>query len=129
MTATSKEVLLPCPFCGGEGGMQTWTDNFSVACRSIPYCVEARPAKSYEEAAKIWNHRPSPPDDANRLPLEMLPKGWRVFHLRQKYLNPVWECSLRHDHITSTDDIYAEGLSPRAALLAAISKIKPEGAE
>lgn len=53
----TETTLKPCPFCGGDAGMQTWTSNFSAVCLAVPYCAETRPMKSYEEAAEIWNRR------------------------------------------------------------------------
>lgn len=68
MTDPTKPDLLPCPFCGGPAAMQTWTTNYAVVCRAVPYCAEARPAKSPEDAAAIWNRRAPP----------AAPTGWRM---------------------------------------------------
>lgn len=59
MESKTVTTLKPCPFCGGEAAMQTWTWHFAAVCMAVPYCAEARPTNSYEKAAEIWNQRAS----------------------------------------------------------------------
>lgn len=66
---TKKEIVLPCPFCGGKAMMQqdiTGRESYHVACSNVKdMCnlIAGLPmwSESEEDALKVWNTRPAPP--------------------------------------------------------------------
>ena len=54
-----SEKLKPCPFCGGEAGIENWGYGYYVTCQS-PTCLISPETGNYEtKAAAIaaWNTR------------------------------------------------------------------------
>lgn len=56
---TEREIILPCPFCGGEATVKEISGRYSVTCTK--HCAGTRIFKSKRESIKAWNTRPAPP--------------------------------------------------------------------
>ena len=59
--------------------------------------------------------------DANTLPMELLPEGWRIFNVEMRF-DEIWKCTLRSSN-PNIADLSAIGNTQRAAMLSAIAKI------
>ena len=55
---TEREIILPCPFCGGEATVKEISGRYSVTCTK--HCAGTRIFKSKRESIKAWNTRPAP---------------------------------------------------------------------
>lgn len=121
--------LLPCPFCGGKATMH---DNdigdYYVECFVCGAETSDHRCEEPKHAAERWNRRTAlTAQSANTLPLDEVPKGWRLYSLcNNKAPTNHFVCWLRqwNDRFS---DIDATGETPAEALRAAIAKTKQNG--